>query len=318
MVAEWRTSMHANATLDRDPLFRLLYTKARKVVGPKVEKRCPQCHAPLSLLSGPPRPNEGVSCVVCHRIAPTHPAPLPGGKMSELARTTPGQPPGSGLCLSCHAEMKNPAGELVCTTGAEVRHSTHQKSCVDCHMEEVQGPATVSTKTSTHRGHTFPGGHVASYLRNKIDLRASFEPGKRALTVIATAAHTGHALPTGNPMRHIALRVTALDAGGAVLWGNLGSASPPFDDPDALLMRVFSDAEGNKPVPPFAAKGPSVDQRLQAGESRTLRYTMPPKAVRFRAVAEYHLGPAKLLRAAGLPAAQRAPVIMRAIEGELR
>lgn len=299
IVTEWRTSMHANATRAKDPIYALLFTKARKVMGPKVEKGCAKCHNPLAGLAGPTRPLEGVSCVACHEIAPNHPAKLASGEMMKLARQVPGTTGPQSLCLSCHGERKNGQGQHVCTTGAESDHAGGL--CVDCHMKKAPGSPTLGLDKPDHRTHRFPGGHSPQMVKGTLSLALSHDAKTKEIVVRITAGDVGHSLPTGNPMRHIVIHVQAYGKNKVIVWDNLMGKASLFDTKGALLMRLFSGADGKKPVPPFLAKGPAIDTRLASKETRTLRYPMPKRAVRITARAEYYLAPKKIRDAAKLP-----------------
>ncbi len=299
VVTEWRTSMHAHATRDKDPIYALLFKKARKVVGPKVEKGCPKCHNPLAGLPGPARPREGVSCTVCHEIAPNHPAPLPGGALMKLARQVDGKTGSQSLCLSCHGERKNARGQHVCTTGSESTHAGEQL-CVDCHMKTAPGTPTLGVDKTEHRAHRFPGGHVPAMVKDSLSVALSHDTKRNEIVVTVTAGDVGHSLPTGNPMRHIVIHVQAYGKNNALVWDNMMGKGSVFDLKDALLMRLFSGANGAKPVPPFMAKGPSVDTRLASKETRSLRYPLPRGALRVTATARYYLAPKKIRNAAKL------------------
>lgn len=320
VVKEWRGSRHALSTTELDPLYRFLRDKAVKVMGPKAEKKCNRCHYPpwedAARKAG--IKTEGISCVVCHRVHPGHPdEQLANGRDADFALGPGGKEGAQGLCLACHRELKSPEGHPVCTTGPE-SIKAGRGSCVDCHMPRVPGPAMKDSGEGEHRAHRFPGAWDRAFLKGTATLGISLRDGKagREIVVRVQAARVGHSLPTGNPMRAVILRVEALDAKGNVLWRNMTNR-PLDEDPGAVFMRVFSDAKGKRPVPPFLASGPSRDNRLEPDEVRTLAYPLPPGTRRLTARAEYSLGPGPLLQNAGLTVDVAAPVVVAEAELDL-
>lgn len=314
IAAEWRKSQHARSLAETDPIYRELRRQAVETLGPPAEARCRQCHEPA--WAGKAReagaPVEGVSCVACHRIPAGHPAKrLEDGRRSAFAAGTGakgGTDGAGGLCLTCHAELKNPEGQPVCTTADEAT-TAGAPPCITCHMPERKGEA--SQARDGRRAHSFPGAFDPAFLRTaaRLDLDVRRGPDGPEARVTVTNNRTGHSLPTGNPMRALWLRVEALGAGQEVLWRN-GGDNLGTDDPGAVFQRVFRDAAGNGPVPPFKARGPATDSRLAAGQSRTRTWVLPEGTKEVRARLEFLLGPAPLLKKAGLSAEAADPVPM--------
>ncbi|MCL4233687.1 MAG: hypothetical protein KJ042_04115 [Deltaproteobacteria bacterium] len=319
IVAEWRQTMHARSTADADPLYALMVEKAVETLGPQARASCARCHYPewkdAALAAN--LPIEGVSCVVCHRIHPQHPKKsLDTGALGAFARSKEGMSGAQGLCLACHGEMSTPDGRPICTTGAESANG--KASCVDCHMPIVKGEPATGSKNTVHRQHAFPGGYSAEFVKGSASLAIRTDDEADELTVVLEVKRmfTGHDLPTGNPMRHVVLRVEAFDANDEEIWSNIAD-DPLEDDPGAVFQRVFADAAGHRPVPPFASSGPAQDTRLRAGETRELRYAVPPETQVVRAWLEYRLGPEALLTKAGLPEEHVLPKIITKAELDL-
>ncbi|MEJ2635291.1 MAG: multiheme c-type cytochrome, partial [Calditrichia bacterium] len=68
---QWQSSMHANATLEKDPLFAGMYSWASQDGGNKLTDKCQDCHSPMSLVfhsteRGAICNSEGVTCQFCH------------------------------------------------------------------------------------------------------------------------------------------------------------------------------------------------------------------------------------------------------------
>ena len=313
IAAEWATAGHAKATLEANPLYAVLVGKAEAALGPEAAARCRNCHYPTwtAAARSAGAPVEGVACLSCHRIPAGHPTGrLPGGERALLAAgtgTAGGTDGAGGLCLSCHAELKNPQGHPVCTTAAESAGAG--ETCVGCHMPRRDPPP--KDARDGRRSHAFPGAYDDAFLRTAARLEAALDgpADARAVRVTVTADGTGHHLPTGNPMRAVVLRVQAESADGAVLWRNAGD-NPLAEAPEAVFQKVFRDAAGKGPVPPFVAKGPATENRPAADTPREGRYPLPAGTRRVRVRLDFHRGPAPLLQSAGLPAAAVAPTVL--------
>jgi hypothetical protein len=307
--------MHGNSTLDKDPVYALMFAKAKAAVGDKVEKSCMKCHNPYLNPTSDMQVSsaEGVTCVVCHALAEVHPASAPSAVL-DPTRSPKGL--AQTLCLSCHAERKTGKGVPICITGSENEHAG-AAMCVDCHMPLKDGPPSMGSKEPQHRSHEFPGGHDPALVASAATLEVVIDKDKNEIVATIKPAALGHSLPTGNPMRHIILNVVASDAKGAELWRNRPAGDPLLKDRDSVFMRAFANAEGKSPVPPFASQGEPSDNRLLAGEPRELRYPLPKGAAKLSATLHYHLAPAKILEEAKAPPHWIAPVEIAKVEVEL-
>lgn len=319
IVTEWRQSMHAHSTADKNPLYKMMVGQAIEKLGPQAQATCARCHYPewkdAAVAAG--IAVEGVSCVVCHRIHPDHPKKsLDTGALGAFARSKEGVTGPQGLCLACHSDLATPDGRQICTTGTE--NAASAQSCVDCHMPIVKGQPAVGSKSTVHRRHAFPGGYSPDFVKGSASLAIRTDDEAEELTVVLEVKRmfTGHDLPTGNPMRHVVLRVEAFDEDDEEIWSNIAD-NPHEDDPGAVFQRTFADAEGHRPVPPFASSGPPTDTRLRAGETRELRYAIPQETQVVRAWLEYRLGPEALLTKAGLPEEHALPKIITKAELDL-
>lgn len=314
---EWRASMHAQSTKETDPLYRAMVAKAEATLGEKARAGCSRCHYP-EWAGAPPEAGvvvEGVSCVVCHVLAPKHPEErLEDGRLARLAGGDVARYGAEKLCIQCHGTLKTPEGHPVCSTGPESDQAL-AGNCTDCHMAEAKGAPTKGVDKPSHASHGFPGGRSERLLRTAATVSLSFEGAGPAREIVANveAGEVGHFVPTGTPMRSMVLTVTAFGADDVELWRNHAGA-PLTEAPDALFQLVFSDREGNRPVPGFLAYGKGVDRRLRTDGPRAFRYPLPKDTKRVTAVLTYHLGPAKLLEAAGAPEAWRRPVVVAEAE----
>jgi hypothetical protein len=247
--AEWAASTHNRAWVD--PQFQAELHK-----DPSVAWLCINCHTPMadqqprlvaapSVLRDPPsRPNpafdpalqaEGITCVACHwraaGIAGVHEdAVAPHALVFDGTLRDP------ALCTSCHQAMAQVEPTLVChfDTGAEWKAANPGRTCQQCHMEAVERPVAVGGPARTVGRHLWPGSLLAKTPLTDLEQSyfATWEPGVglsldapaiatagAASTVTAWISHerAGHRVPTGDPERHLIVRVTATDSTGTVL-----------------------------------------------------------------------------------------------------
>jgi hypothetical protein len=177
-----------------------------------------------------------------------------------------------GVCLVCHAELHNPRGVPLCTTGPEAATRGPAPGCLACHGRDGD--------------HRFPGT-TAEILRSAAQLHVTTTAG--AITVSVVNRGSGHALPTGSALRQVVLEVVFTDVEGT----ELSRHSERF-------ARVLGDAEGNAPVPPWRAVAVARDTRLAPQERRTVTLERPAGATRVRASLVYHRAPPPLLERFGL------------------
>lgn len=295
---EWKVSTHRHAW--NDPQFQKEITKSGNTW------LCRNCHTP-TLEQQPvwpvglqdddveapilvPNPqhdaalmDEGITCVACHvRDGVIHGPGLPDSTAPHAVKADPTYR-SADLCLRCHqAEMTYPGKDFVCTftTGDEWRQSgaaAEGKTCQSCHMPEIERPVAVGGPVRTVRRHWFKGSGVPKFADQAppkdaepgpgLDLTAT--AGDGALTLVATNAHAGHHLPAGDPERWVQLDVTFQDAAGAAV-------GEPW-------QHRFGQVWEWHPRPRRVS-----DNRLEAGESRTLSVAVPDGAAQATVVASTH------------------------------
>jgi nitrate reductase cytochrome c-type subunit len=185
--------------------------------------------------------DEGVTCATCHV------------RKDEAGQTVVVGPSGRGtaphpvrhdksalreVCLRCHSPgQAQPSPTFVCwfETQAELQKGplAGQKDCVDCHMPAVERPLVPGGPERKTRHHHWVGGGVPKSFEAYEGLLArGYEPGVdvtvrlldkaragKPLTVevLLKNPRAGHALPTGDPERHLLARVTLEDEGGRAL-----------------------------------------------------------------------------------------------------
>ncbi|MBM9578251.1 hypothetical protein JWG45_13925 [Leptospira sp. 201903070] len=175
---------------------------------------CENCHSPLrsSLDQTPFKPEEGISCNVCH---------VRGGKIltSENPKLFPKKYHEytvidsfgtEELCAFCHqfnfptwtsfSDRKSTLEYSNLTmqgTQDEWRHSgfADESNCIDCHL----APSTKNT-------HSFRGGHSLPDLKKSLDLEAEYV-GPRTIAVRVVSNGIGHSYPTGDLFRALRLKV---------------------------------------------------------------------------------------------------------------
>lgn len=198
VAEQWRNSLHARAFTV--PEFRRAF---------RLEPLgfCRGCHAP----EAGPRPDEtgesiGVACITCHLVDDELVLTGPVRAGSDVA-----EPPhplrrearfgSSDACAGCHefAFPGRAAGdERMQTTVSEHRDSQQaDRSCADCHMP--QG-------ASGERSHGFHASRDSAWMQSVVDVQATRPRGdKLVITLELDKAAIGHALPTGDLFRRIAV-----------------------------------------------------------------------------------------------------------------
>ncbi len=294
----WSESEHSRSATRPSYLAALEAAVGSAADKDAVRRGCVWCHAPTSLVTGDYAlkgeiAREGVSCDFCHTVAAVdldkrdHPFDLQPGKVkrgpleyakspfhdtaySTLHKASP------LLCASCH-EHTNALGVAVLSTYSEWKagpYPARGETCQECHMPLVPGTTVGEGLQPTQRRinlHRLQGGGTASKLRSGLEL--SFGPvdlgsASADVQVVVTNKAVGHAAPGGLSSKSLVLAV-GVDAGGADLLHRR----------ERVYRRELKDAEGHDlvAVADLFLKAASVgeDSRLQPGESRTERFTVP-------------------------------------------
>lgn len=333
VVKEWKESMHSMAHESKDPIFGGMRELRMKKQGAEVGKKCATCHYPRAM--EPARAKmavHGVSCASCHLVEKVGEgkgaAALTWAKnvMAGPHDLAPGVSPahgtgpapdfmkdGSSLCLACHEEMSNPAGAPSCTTGLEWKEAD-AGTCVSCHMPEVKKPSGSVSQRGTHRSHQFLGPHRAwlqddpAFLAQAVELSAKLVGDDLEVTLESVA---GHSFPSGFPGRLVAVVVEGKDEGGKTVWSSIEKGLAQH--PEALLRKVYVDADG-KPVPAPFAKELKSDTRLAHGEKRTITFAkLPPEATHLEVQLRMFLLPPPLSKTLGLEGPETKPVTFQKV-----
>ncbi len=278
--AQWEASLHARSL--EDPLYLAMRQWAASEAGEGILELCVTCHSVP--VRGTASRTPAVSCEACHQGVRTGPGPSGWSvdpAASVAAPSAVEAPHGvvrsaelvdGGVCLACHAELRNPRGVPLCTTGPEAEATGSGVGCLECHMRGGS--------------HTFEGTSPA-LLRSAAELWVDFRGGKAHVVVRNTG--TGHALPTGSALRQVLLETTFLDASGKVLTTST-----------EVFSRTFEDAEGNAPVPPWRAAAVRRDTRIPRSGRHTVSHTIPVEARRIVVRLVFRRAPPPVARRLGL------------------
>ncbi len=303
-LAEWAPSSHAQAVHDAQFVAELAKPGQPRWL-------CLNCHAPTAVqraeritldtrfaevgstaaLQAEKNPEheagrigEGVGCATCHVrrdedgvgtvVGPRGSGRAPHRVRADRAALT-------AVCDRCHAPVDDPLAyavnpSLPCwfTTREELAGGPEAgRSCVDCHMPEVERSAAVGAPVVALKRHGWAGGgipkHAEGYAslvargwRLGMDVAVATEP--LAVTLTNTA---GHAVPTADPERFLRVEARYEDDAGAVLARDTLRIGQTWD---------FGDGTPAHPARRVA------DDRLQAGATRqwTPPVARPPGAAR--------------------------------------
>ena len=300
---QWEGSMHGRSVAEKDILYKSMMNWAVEDTKGKAKKLCVQCHTPYRALGE----EQGVSkedwkrpvdCVYCHsmddlkshpRFSNTFYGPRENDKEDFHKIEARGHFTDASLCLTCHAELKNPKQLSICVTGDEfMSRPDTSKTCQDCHM-----PVVHDDEGQEYRAHTFAGVHNPQFLRKSLTLKTS--KTEKGIEVSITNDKAAHAYPTGSPLRQVILKVVARDKAGQIVFENW-TENPLKEDKQAVFMRIFEDEEKKAPVPPWRASAVKMDQRFKPGETRRLHYALPANAAQATVKLVFRLAPLPILK----------------------
>lgn len=312
--AAWKLSAHSGSL--EDPLF-LDALRELADQGGDIGV-CLRCHTPTVERTRDKALEkkitwEGITCDYCHSVSAVTPGDLPNlvldvgatkyGPIRDAASTAHKSAyrdffTKSEVCAPCH-EYVSPAGIAILTTYSEWKASPHAakgETCQSCHMGEVKAnvvdPKVKRATSSTVNLHSMPGGHSIEQLNRAILARPRLErkEGRVDLQVDVVNRGAGHAVPAGSAARQMVLEVR-IDT-------NKGRG----ESQSRIYERVLTDAAGtplwrDQDLFSRAAKV-GQDTRIQAGETRTERFTfqVDPKAlanVKLRLTYRYTPGPGR-------------------------
>ena len=294
----WSESAHARSATSPAYLAGLEAAVAAASDKQAVRVNCVWCHAPTVLLSGDYElkqqiTREGVSCDFCHTVKDVdlaragRPFELSPGNVkrgplqyakSKFHETeySPLHKSSALLCAACH-EYRNPLGVAVLSTYTEWRQTPYAMrgvTCQECHMPLVPGttvPAALGPGGYVINLHRIVGGSNPSKLSVGLDLKidsVTRTSGAADVQVLVTSSRVGHAAPGGFANRALVLAVGVESASGELL-----------NRRERVYHRTLQDAAGQELVTVadlmLKAAREGEDTRIQSGESRAERFTVP-------------------------------------------
>jgi hypothetical protein len=207
----------------------------------------------------------------------------------------------SAFCAGCHhgvmggvvADMAVTGGVLVYSSYDEWLKSPYSdpetgQSCQDCHMPpaandyfvfpEKGGQVREHYQVSSHR---MLGTNDEAFLQSAVAMTgtATLADGQLQVTVDLTNAKSGHSVPSGSPLRHLLLVVTARDQDGNALALQAGPTLPTWagnyaNFPGQYYAKVLRDRwTGETPTSAYWREIELVeDTRIAALATSTSRY----------------------------------------------
>lgn len=254
VAAEWEASSHHRSATNAAYVAQL----AREPL-----PFCRGCHAPAA---NPERPTPavaaqaGIGCTDCHTGLP--------------AKHAKGQAPPARACEGCH-EFAFPRGtDLMQKTASEHRGSAFASTaCSSCHLPPRNG----------HRDHRFEVEPLVAQAIVVDVARAG--PGRLAFRL--APGMVGHAFPTGDLFRRLAVRVGTPE-GGRVAERFLGRelVSKTLPDGNVTRVEVRDDRVGAGLTPCFELKAPAGPAAVEIALERVDDpSTGRPLVVRSRSIA---------------------------------
>ena len=235
---EWQASEHAGAW--SSAAFQAAFAREPLPF-------CQACHAP-EVPSRAEVPDWaaaiGVGCVTCHVE--------PGGDTVWATRPNPAAPhpvasspafAGPQACARCHefefpdARIRERPLLMQSTVREHAASAFADRSCADCHMPPVAPEPGVSANEA-RRSHAFVGAYSPEMLAKAVRVTTSRTPER--IRVRLDPGEVGHAVPTGDLLRRLELRVEVVgEDGGATLLGRrwFGRRFGPIPQRDGVTVR---------------------------------------------------------------------------------
>ncbi|MFB3066111.1 MAG: multiheme c-type cytochrome [Planctomycetota bacterium] len=218
IYAEWESNYHSQAWTDE--LFKGLSNDYRKT-------SCHTCHAPRPLhetgfATAEARRTDrssGINCLTCHKKGNHVVGSIrdPEGTAEYPADCGPVYDPDHadhgaqqttiqycGVCHNLHGTHEEFLGSAYAREG---------KTCLSCHMPEVQRPLVPGGRVRRTSSHRLPGAHSLEMLKRAMRIDVRKQGGRLRVRVVNQGA--GHKIPTDARHRAIHVRVSFVDAYGA-------------------------------------------------------------------------------------------------------
>ena len=234
IYAEWKASWHGQAMTD--PLFLRLSDGLK-------QEECVRCHAPVPLresenwdtpIARSDRREDAVSCLTCHQSGGNVTGPFDGLSGACRPVMDPDQRDVTKMCFACHNQHKT-GEEWVAGPyhpNAPAPRRVEAKTCIDCHMPQVDRPLVAGGPVRRGRRHTWPGGHDMAQLQKAValDVEVTNEAGAARITTWVTNRGAGHNIPTDARHRSFDVYVKIWDADGKLVMD-------PLDPDPAMQVR---------------------------------------------------------------------------------
>jgi hypothetical protein len=197
VAREWARSLHRRSF--SEPMFQAAFAREGEA------DFCHSCHAPEAAAA-----EIGVGCVGCHLVeGEILAAPAPAGRDEAASPHALRREPdfaGPAACAGCHEFWFPAAGrggrdlKMQRTVSEHARSPAHEQACQSCHMPPSgEGGAL-------HRSHDFAVVGEPRMLRAAAEIAATRSPGQVEVRLEPRAV--GHAFPTGDLFRRLAVSVT--------------------------------------------------------------------------------------------------------------
>ena len=276
---EFKGSMHANSTPQKDPIHNSVWAKHPQNLKLK-QYGCGKCHTPTAEKKSMPLADsathqEGISCAYCHRIKEikNHPKSninITTDKEKEYFGTlkdhidspyhgiiTEGNEhmKNGNVCIGCHSHKMNKYKLNVCSTNID--NEMDGANCVSCHMPKVKGSVSNMNERKEHTFHGFAGGHYhQDMLAKYVDISVLRQIDN---FIVNIDNRTSHALLL-HPLRVAVLKVSVTRDGKTTKMKN------------ETFVRVIG--HDGKPAMPWAATTTLKDTMIQANEKRSITYDL--------------------------------------------
>ena len=247
---EWHGRSHAKAWVN--PVYQ---DAIKKVKDPA---SCHNCHIPeqvLKRLGKKPSVrtellDEGINCVACHQSGDAIHGPF--GATTDAHPTvkdpTFNQADSKALCMGCHNLKIGPVLPLA-RDFEEAKLGEKGKSCVGCHMPEIERHLAIAPATGKPTGekrktrdHRVLGPYDVEYCAKAFALAARKDGND---VVLAVTNEAGHRVP-GLTLREFKFTVRQVDAAGKELGGDEIVLSSENDLPVATTREFrFAQKPGN-------------------------------------------------------------------------
>ncbi len=278
---EYQTSMHANATIFKDPIHKKVWEELP--FSRRGEYVCGSCHTPAAnnleeLIQpngiGPdkrnPTQNDAVACAFCHRIAHIKEGvihninivskeqrkffgrkrPLAKSPFHDIDTTNPLFQNGNN-CIGCHGHYSNEAGIEIYTSTPNLFNI----NCVECHMPQVDGSSNNIIDTGTHAYHGNFKNILEKNAKKFIELKLIPTQEGFSVQVVSKVPH----IVLTTPLKSLYLSIDVI-RGNTIVF-----------EKGEFFVRALSDKNGQVAIPWFA-HSVLADTMLQPGETRTFRY----------------------------------------------